>query len=229
MIIKCPECNKKISNTSINLNLGLAQCDDCDVSFSLKTNTSLKENIKDGEHDLVVSDYGNTLSIIYNWRKEMNPLLLGFITFFAVFWNVVTWTVFLGAMNSADDNPAKYFPVLHASLGIGIIYFLIAIYLNKTVIEIDQGKLKIKIKPVLWLGNNELDTASIEQVYVERKVSYSKNGHPTYRFHVKAVVSGAHINLVKSITKYENARKIEELIEGRLGIRDKQVSAEFIK
>lgn len=229
MIIKCPKCIKKISNEFVNLKLGLAQCNSCDVSFSISSNpSSIKKEIKDGEHDLIINDYGSTLHILFSWKKEVSAFELFFLGFFVIFWNIIAFVFVFALLNSNETNPIKYMPILHMFIGIVAAYLLVAQLLNKTLIIIENSKLKIKISPLPWLGNNELDTSKIEQVYVERHVPYEQNRVPQVRYRVKAVVDGYHVKVTGSLKRYENARMIEQVIESRLGVSDKAVVEEFV-
>lgn len=227
MIIKCPECSKKISNEFINLKLGLAQCNSCDVSFSVspKSNNTKRE-IKDGEHDLNIYQVGSGLTMSLSWKRETSSFEFLFLGFFAIFWNLVSHTVFWTFFNSGKDDSARFFPLIHVLIGLFIIYYFLAKLLNKTIIEINNGTLKVSIKPLPWLGNHELQTSNIEQVYVEKKVSYGKNNTPQVSYQLKVISEGTHIKIANKMNKYENARMIEQSIEARLGISDIDVENE---
>jgi hypothetical protein len=145
-----------------------------------------------------------------------------FLTFFAVFWNgflVVWFTIALGS----GSLLMALFPIIHVAVGIFLAYYVVAGYLNKTIITVNHAKLTIKHVPVPFFGNKDVITSDLKQLYSKEYVSRSKNG-TSVSYHVHAILKNdKNIKLLSGLTSSEQALGIEKQIEKYLGIEDKSV------
>lgn len=123
------------------------------------------------------------------------------------------------AINPLEENPGFYFL---PALGIWLMYFAAAGWINRTHIFVSREKIAVRHRPIPSWGNKELDVSSLKQLYVkERPVS----GGSIYE--VRATThNGRDIKLVGPITS-EQAFYIEQEIEKYVGIEDIPVKGEI--
>jgi len=136
-----------------------------------------------------------------------------------VFW----YSSLLGAP-TAVSIIAGLFPILHVSVGIGLTYWTIAGFLNRTTLRLDERNLSVRHGPLPWKGNHTIPREDIKQLYCEHEVSQGKNG-PTHSYYLSAVLVDERKLRLGSMPA-DHAKYIEELFEERLGITDMRVSGE---
>ena len=149
-----------------------------------------------------------------------------FMTVFAVVWNAFLFGFFINVPSEAG-LAAKLFPLIHVTVGIGISYYAVAGWLNKTNIYVSQHALEIQHKPLPWFGNKRLLVKDIKQLYSKEKISHSKNGTSvSYEVRV-ATNSGKDTKLLSGLETSEQALFIEQEIEKYLGIKNQPVRGEI--
>ena len=157
-------------------------------------------------------------------RKKWFGVHLIFLTLFCIFWCgfLVVWY----GIAFSDDTPLmmKLFPLGHVAVGVGLLYYVIAGYFNKTDIIIDSLNLEVKHYPVKWFGNKCIDVADIKQLYTSERVTNNKNG-TTITYKVNVIDNqGRSKGLVGGLESKEQGLFIERKIEEILGILDEEVS-----
>jgi hypothetical protein len=147
------------------------------------------------------------------------------MTVFAIFWDGF---LFMWYSKVKVANPmASYFPLIHVAVGIGLTYYVVAGWLNRTHILIGQGKIAVRHRPVPWIGEKTLEAADLKQLYAKDKVTHSRNG-TSVTYEVRAVTrSGRNIELVSGLESSEQAVYIEQEIEKYLNIEDIPIKGEF--
>ncbi|MCH6256196.1 hypothetical protein MLD52_06525 [Puniceicoccaceae bacterium K14] len=159
-------------------------------------------------------------------RKWFGPQFI-FLTVFCVLWDgfLVFW---YSVALSTPDAPLmmKLFPIGHIAVGLGLTYYVIAGYLNKTDISLDPSFLEVKHYPVKWFGNKRIDIGDIKQVYTEEIVTRTKNG-TRISYVVKVIQSNDKAQkLVSGLSSKDQGIFIESKIENILGIKNVPVSGE---
>lgn len=175
------------------------------------------------EH-ISLQDHGNYLEITRRWFSWQ----IIFTTVFAVFWDafLVMWYATAFSQKGAPLM-ALLFPLLHVAVGVGISYFALAGWVNRTRILVSREDLAIRHGPLPWLGGQELKSASLRQLYSKEVVSYSKNGRSVqYQLHA-ITQEGRNLKLLSGLHSSEQALYIEQQIEKYLGIRDEAVKGEI--
>lgn len=177
-----------------------------------------------GEHRVKVNRDYNGISLELPWSQ--NGRQWGLLIF-AIFWSSISMPIFFNVMLPkliSFEEPAAFIFILHPLVGILMGYGAIASFINKSKLQISNNKLSIKIGPLFWLGNKEIDTRKIQQLYIEKYVAYSRNRYPVRKFQVKVLLEG-NVNqvLIKGIKNYQNALAFEVLTEKYLNIEDKAV------
>ena len=156
------------------------------------------------------------------------------VAFFLVFF-CIGWDSFLFFWYSmAGDAPWIFaiFPLMHVAVGIGLTYYTVCLFFNKTFFTIDDKTLKIKHAPLPWPGNREIPTSDIKQLYVKEKVSNGENGK-SYTYALRTILKNDED--VKLISEKElglsssasSVKMLERKIEKFLGIQDYSVEGEY--
>jgi hypothetical protein len=158
----------------------------------------------------IESKYDQT-TIRYKWYKPS----VWFLCFFAIFWNVFLVFWFLA------PTPwfFKAFALIHAGVGIWLIWAIITMFTNTTTIIITPRDLTITHAPLYMYGyeNQQIYRSDIQQVYIHRKISRNKNS-TSISFELKLLDTK---NKSKTLSidgeEFEKAifikRKIEEIMQ----------------
>ncbi len=121
----------------------------------------------------------------------------------------------------------KLFFSIFIVLGLSLLYFTVATWLNKTQIYVSKNSLEIKHQPVPWLGNKKIKADNIEQLFVEEKYRGSSNNNPRYTYNVLGLTSeGTQFKLIGGFESRYHARFIEKTIEDYLGIENVKIEGE---
>jgi len=159
-------------------------------------------------------------------RRWFSPKYI-FLVFFAIFWNgfMIFW--FYNAIKSGHYEMAL-FGALHAIVGIGLIYTVLSGFLNKTHIVVDQSHLTIAHRPLPWLGNKNIKSYDLKQLYSKEKVGYSQKGSARVSYEIHAITrDDRNIKILSGLDSSEQALFIEQEIEKYLNIEDKKVRGEI--
>jgi len=150
-----------------------------------------------------------------------------FMTAFAIFWDGFLFMWYSKVDEWTNPMGFYYFPLIHVAVGIGLTYYVVAGWLNRTHILIGQGKIAVRHRPVPWIGEKTLEAADLRQLYAKDKVSHSRND-TSVTYEVRAVTrSGRNIELVSGLESSEQAVYIEQEIEKYLNIEDIPIKGEF--
>lgn len=166
------------------------------------------------------SQYG--LSITIKWFKWVAVFLL----FFCFAWNS-----FLFGFYSMGDTPwfVYAFTSVHLAVGIGLSYFTLALFINKTYVHVDRGQIKIQHAPLPWIGSKTIDATQITQLYVREVKNKGKKGAVSYTYELRAKFQNGLSTVVVGSSVMDDAdvaHILEEKIEHYLGIDDQPVKGE---
>lgn len=166
---------------------------------------------------------GDSLEITRRWFSLANILL----TVFTLFW--CGFLAFWYATALQGGNLAMFlFPLIHVAVGVGLSYYVLAGYVNKTYIHVDHFAISIRHAPLPWFGSRTVDAQDIKQVYVKRHISHSRRGGTSVTFEVHALThSGKNLKLLGGLKNGEQALFIEQEIEKFLRIEDVPVRGEM--
>ena len=119
----------------------------------------------------------------------------------------------------------KLFCLSFIVIGIGLIYFTIATWLNKTQIYVSKNAIEIKHKPVPWPGNKRIETGNLKQLYVKKVHRGSRNNNPSYSYSVLGLTTeNQQFKLITGLQRHQHAHFIERKVEGYLGIENEEFS-----
>ncbi len=230
--LNCKKCGAPIESKDINLEMGLARCAHCGTVFSLKNLSGSKMSGSVARRtarapvpmpkNVEVFDTGTGWQISYRWYA---PKYIGMIIF-TLFWNG-----FMCAWHAISLSMGAYmmsvFGLLHTVIGIGVAYFTLAGFLNRTTITVELGLLTIQHGPLPWVGNKHLLDEDIKQFFCKEKVSHSDSG-TSYSYDVYADLrDGESKKLLSGLNSAEQALFIEQELERYLGIQDRPVRGEI--
>lgn len=191
------------------------------------TQTYLDPGLPDG---LVMNNTGTGLEITRKWFSVLHI----FTAFFALVWCgfLVFWYSILASFSAPGEEVPHFllifylFPLIHVAVGIGLLYYSLCGFVNKTTISVDWENLRIKHHPLPWRGNRTIPRSDVKQLYVKRQESRTRNGTSiTYDINL-ITQSGRDIKLVKGLPADEQARFIEREVEKYLHIENVPVRGE---
>ena len=167
---------------------------------------------------------GSELEITRSW---FSPAIF-FLAFFCIVWDgfLVFW---YGIAFSQADTPWMMiiFPTLHLAVGVGMTYFVLCSFVNRTRIKVSMGQLTVRHGPLPWPGNYTMNSADVEQVYCQSKFHNGKNGGRfTYEVHA-VLLDGTKQKLVSGLDDPDQAIFIEQQLEDHLSIKDRRVPGEY--
>jgi hypothetical protein len=167
----------------------------------------------------------DVLEITLRWFK----LKAYFFAFFSIFWIgfLVAWYTI--AIGGAAPTFAFLVPLIHVAVGIGIGYYTLCLFLNKTYVDIAKGFLTVHHAPIpWWKGNKTIPIKDIDQLYVKEKVTRGKNGR-SYTYALRAKLHDGSDQSILDINhaSSEQMQEIEAEIEAYMGINDRPVSNEY--
>lgn len=235
--LHCKHCGAPIQQEDIDDDRGLVKCAYCGAVFGLPASLSRGTRERDGIYTslkqhrrtpvpmpsgIEVLDMGNALQISYKW---FNPTFL-FLLFFCVFWDgfMIVWH---GISLASGAWFMSLFGLLHTAVGIGLSYYTLAGFINRTTVNAGQGMLQIWHHPLPWWGNKQLMTHEVKQVYCRERVSHSDNG-TSYSYEVNAVFQDSRKEtLLRNLAEPEQALYVEQTLEHYLGIQDHPVRGEL--
>jgi hypothetical protein len=164
------------------------------------------------------------LAISYRWR---NPVAY-FLIFFCLFWDgfLVMWYGI--GLTVGSDMPVMFFlfPLIHVGVGIGLTYYTICLFVNKTLIRADQRTLSVKHGPLPWpKGNKEIAVRDLQQLFVQEK-----SGNKGHKYHILSaqLKDGKMVTLLPNVSATpEELLHLERSIEDYVGISDQPVIGEM--
>lgn len=236
MKLVCKACGAAIQAGDVNLERAMARCRACDEVFGFADQLPDARDPRLGGRALpraeVALPKGFTLDEAAGQLRLVRRWFSGkafFFLFFSVFWNGVVG-VFVGAIIAgAIPLPVLAFLSLHLAVGVGMAYFTLCSFLNRTAVLLEGDRLKVVHAPLPWPGARNLAAADLDQLYCREQVTRGKNGTTvTYEVHA-ALRGGGTVRLLSGLESPEQALFVEQQLEARLGIRDRPVEGELAR
>jgi len=145
-----------------------------------------------------IKESGNGIVVISRWYKPM----VWFFIFFAVLWNgfLVFW------MSAPTPLFFKLFALIHVGVGIGLVWYIVCLFVNKTEIAITSQDFAIRHSPIPFptYKNSHLKRKDIDQVFIKQDISRGKNG-TTITYSVNVFAPQGKSTKVLSFDGYEKA------------------------
>lgn len=237
MKLVCPSCGSAVKAADVNLDKLVAKCGACDNVFrfdppfaqkaapravplpsGLKIVEQSRPLLSAGTYRTVEPGSVGTLVVERRWFGLQDIFML----FFSIMWDGFLFFWYSTALSAPGGLQPMLvlFPLLHVAVGVGMTYRAIAGLLNRTTVSVRDGRLTVRHGPLPWLGDRDLPTPSLRQLYVRSKTSRTKNGTRT-SFKVCAEnADRAEVVLVAGLTDRAQADYLEWVIEDHLGIEN---------
>lgn len=236
MPVSCPNCRSVVPAADVELATRLAKCRACDEVFTLdlpgETSAPRRAAVADDGIPPVptgvrVTDDGVTRQLEYRW---FTPVAF-FLVFFCIAWDgfLVFWyTMALGGP-FANDGPfgllMVVFPVAHVAVGLGLTYFTLCLFVNRTRISVDD-RLRVQHGPLFWSGGVNLPADGLSRLFCERVVSHTRRGM-SVSFKLMAETSdGRAVQLLSGLDGLPRAKFFERQLETWLGLPPTAVPGE---
>lgn len=200
-MLSCPKCRTKIPASDVNLDALVGKCVACDHVFRIDPSTldagpsDVTEGpgrpgsitlTRDEPSALFRDTYRDatprsvsTFTLRRRWFQAQHVFLL----FFCIAWDsfLVFW---YGNAVGADASWLMIvFPLGHVAVGVGLSYWVIAGFLNRTTLTLTPEALSVRHGPIPWRGNASFARADIRGVeLVEQRHTRSSTN----------VTTGAH-------------------------------------
>jgi len=154
-----------------------------------------------------------------------------FLTLFVIVWDAFLLNWYSMALSPSFrigvDLMFVLFPLLHVTVGIGLTYYVLTGYLNKTRIDVDFNSITVRHEPLPFWGNKKVSSKTIKQLYCKKDDLYgSRNGYRVFAVHA-ITNERRNIKLLSGLDNSEQALFIEQEIEKFLNIEDKPVKGEI--
>ena len=226
MDIACKRCNEPIPAENVHLDNHLAKCSSCDAVFDFRDQVTRvqahKRETLEAPKGIELQTTMDGLQIVRRWYSPKAIALL----IFCLFWDgfMVVW---FGIAISQKQWMMAAFGTLHGAVGVGLTYFCIAGFVNRTYIRISFNDITISHKPMPWFGAKSVSLGKIKQIFTIEKLHRNKN-RTSYTYDVLFLDhDGNETKLVSGLEKPNQALYIEQEIESTLGIKDVPVSGEL--
>jgi hypothetical protein len=231
MHLTCPDCGAAVPAEDVNIERGIGKCRACnaviDVEAALRgpgARTGFYRRPPAPQpRSITIEDLSGGLRLTRRWFTPAAILL----TAFCVLWN---GSFFWSPMALGGGGPwfTAVVPVLRVVIGVLLTYATLAMYVNRTVLEVNEGRLTVRNGPLPWFGNRDLDVSEVEQFYSEEVMSRGRQGSVSYTYKVCGLLKGGQrVTLLDSLPKRDDALFVEQLVEKYLGIEDRPVSGEL--
>lgn len=160
------------------------------------------------------------------WRKSL--VQLAGLTLFCIAWDAFLVFWYFLAFTTESPWIMKVFPIAHLGVGIGLTYYLVAAYLNRTDITVSSGQLEIKTHPVPWLGNKTVNTSEIAQLYITEDSSKDSYGKVSRSYELHMIDHGnKQRTLIKGLESAQEALYLEKRLEEILNITSEPVAGAY--
>ncbi len=222
--MKCKNCGSALSPEDISPQLAAARCQHCNALFALPSaaRPEIGRPAVAMPKSFRFERSGDAIRLTRRWFGPMAFVML----FFAILWNgfLLVWH---GIALSQGLWFMSAFGLIHTAVGLFLIYYVLALFLNSTALHLSPEILKIETGPLPWKGNKSLPAAEVEQIYCREKISRNRNGSST-TYNVEAVLRGnRRETLVTGLGDPDHARFIEQQIERHLHLADTRVAGEY--
>ncbi|KOY87274.1 hypothetical protein AD998_14945 [bacterium 336/3] len=161
------------------------------------------------------------IAVSYRWYKP----LAWFLIFFALIWNgfLIVW------FSLPTPIFFKLFALLHLAVGIGLAWYVICLFVNKTEIAITSQDFATRHSPIPFptYKNKHLKRSDIGQVYIKQEISRGKNG-ASVSYSLNVLSPQGTSNKVLSYDDYEKAIFIKRKIEKYMHINPQSIEGEYV-
>jgi hypothetical protein len=230
MRVKCTHCSAIVDAKDIDLARNIAKCLQCGEIFNCADQLSGIASSSISTQNRMEISMPKNFSVGYEQgglvitRRWFSPQIVGLL-FFCIFWDgfmIVWYTIAI----TQKVWPMAAFGSLHALVGLALTYSVVLGFVNRTVMTVSPGSLKIRHLPLPAPGSQDIPSAEITQLYTKENTLHSENGTSrSYEVRIKTHQNKDKV-LISGLTDRDDALYIEQQVERYLGIMDVAVSGE---
>lgn len=217
----CPSCG---AQTRIDAFAEKLTCEYCGNQHILRSESrpALRPEVPQPANVLVENDRG-TARLIQRWFSlKFIPL-----AFFAFVWDAFLIFWYGTAVNAGMPWIMIVFPIAHVAVGVGITYYTVAGFINRTVLEVTRDEVSVWFEPLPWPGEKKFRTSEIKQFFCKDKFVRSKNGG-TMQYELYVVnQANQQVKLLGGLDNPDVALFFEQQLERWLRITDRPVAGEM--
>jgi hypothetical protein len=232
MKLDCPKCAAEIPAENMNQDRLVAKCAICNSVFNFGKEISGRGRVRRQRLNarqlrgmgLKMKKEEGTLTIRLSWFNDKTL----FLTFFAVMWNGMMFFLVSSVVSSeaTRTSPFAFFMLPHFCIGLALIYFVVAGYVNETQVSVNDDWLSIRHGPLPFWGNKEVATGSIAQLYIKHKPHWRYYRYPgSYELYA---ITGKNRQqkLLSGLDDPDLTAYVEQEVERFLGLQDNPVRGE---
>ncbi|MBK9926644.1 MAG: hypothetical protein IPP66_15315 [Anaerolineales bacterium] len=154
-----------------------------------------------------LEDLGGTRILTYEWYSHFYiPLFIFFLC-----WDGFLLHYFIQLVLAHDPSlwGSLLFALPHITVGLFMTYYMIAIVVNVTTIEMGNGELKLTHSPLPWRGNQTVNMFDLKSVACERGRGSRRSPSADI---VLYFTNGEKRDLISSIQNWDSARFIRDQV-----------------
>lgn len=226
--VLCPNCRAPYTGEKLSASARLARCDYCGSRFAVDDRMREIESVRGDFEKMHRPKSIRIEDDLDEWRltrRWFHPMAF-FLLFFCIAWD--SFLIFWYSAVSGG-GPASWiailFPIAHVAVGLGLSYFTLALFLNRTRITLRRDELSVSIGPLPWRGSCSFDSRDIEQLYCMQIDGKKSDSKPSYQVRVR-FSKGPDRILVRGMLELEVAQYIERAIENKLDLAPYAVEGE---
>ena len=227
--LSCPECGAEIQTKDVNIQRLIAMCSQCHTAFSFENRVADPITRERPEvllpHGIEAYHTSSEVDMVISWRQSGSS----FLTFFTIIWNGFLIPFIVIAVSTGSWQMLLGISI-HLLVGIGLLYNMIARFVNTTHVNVNRYRLLIEHRPlrIPFYKDRNIPVTDIDQVFVEKYVSSKTNGRPNFAFRVSVVLDNQRtLQLIRGLKHPDQAMYVEQQVERFLEIEDRPIEAEW--
>jgi hypothetical protein len=172
---------------------------------------------------VTVEETTKGISLSYRWYKP----LVWFLIIFAIFWN----GFMVGWMLAPTPWFFKAFGLLHVSVGIGLTWYIIGLFVNTTKIEITKYEIAVTHTPLpmpFYYKNKRLDKQDVKQIYIKEKLTTNKNSR-SVSYELYTLNEQTKSQELMTLESAELAYYIKRKVEYFFNIAPQAIAGEYLQ
>ena len=176
---------------------------------------------------VTIDQSGGGLRISYRWHRSSSAGLMAFFMLWTIPFIAIFILLLVDSITTGEFNPFILFPLPFMAGGLFVIYISLAGLVDRTIIEVEGGSVKIAHRPLPYFGQRVLGFGDIKQLYVSQGMSERTYRKTTQLYTLMLCLSsGKELKVVRNIDSVEAASFMERHLEDALHIRDMRMPKE---
>lgn len=127
--------------------------------------------------------------VVFSWPW----LTSGYVasaTFIAILLSILLAIAISAATDRVDQTPAMVLNIVLLPLLLPLAYWMIAAYLNTTVVQVDNGALSASHGPVPWPGNRTVSAGTVDCIRARPEERMARDATTTFTYGAYVVLAG---------------------------------------